>query len=58
MAFLLYNLTQVIKDLDLRERHVGDLQGLQFQDFAKHPKAYEAFCSTDLEVPVWTPRSF
>lgn len=43
---------EVIKDLALRERHMGDLQGLTFQDFANlNPKAYEAFKSTDLEVP-------
>uniref|UniRef100_A0A5B7AN45 Putative phosphoglycerate mutase-like protein 4 n=1 Tax=Davidia involucrata TaxID=16924 RepID=A0A5B7AN45_DAVIN len=45
---------EVIKDPDLRERHMGDLQGVVFHDAAKvSPKAYQAFSSrrTDQEIP-------
>uniref|UniRef100_A0A803MDH1 Phosphoglycerate mutase n=1 Tax=Chenopodium quinoa TaxID=63459 RepID=A0A803MDH1_CHEQI len=44
----------VIRDKDLRERHLGDLQGHVYQDLVKlSPKAYEAFKSrrSDQEVP-------
>jgi len=46
---------QVIADQDLRERHLGDLQGLVYHDLAKlNPKASEAFRSprSDQEIPV------
>ncbi|XP_039003750.1 phosphoglycerate mutase-like protein 4 [Hibiscus syriacus] len=37
---------EVIKDPDLRERHLGDVQGLLFREAAKvHPEAYRAFSS-------------
>ncbi|KAL6993710.1 phosphoglycerate mutase (2,3-diphosphoglycerate-independent) [Sarracenia purpurea var. burkii] len=45
---------QVIKDPDLRERHLGDLQGLVHHEASKiSPKAYRAFLSyrTDQEIP-------
>ncbi|KNA24192.1 hypothetical protein SOVF_017860 [Spinacia oleracea] len=45
---------EVITDKDLRERHLGDLQGLVYQAVAKlNPKANEAFKShrTDQEIP-------
>ncbi|KAK9166860.1 hypothetical protein Scep_002051 [Stephania cephalantha] len=45
---------QVIKDSDLRERHLGDLQGLVFREAVKlERKAYKAFLShrTDQEIP-------
>ncbi|XP_059642478.1 phosphoglycerate mutase-like protein 4 isoform X2 [Cornus florida] len=45
---------EVIQDLDLRERHLGDLQGVVFHETAKvNPKAYQAFSSrrTDQEIP-------
>ncbi|KAK9096696.1 hypothetical protein Sjap_022193 [Stephania japonica] len=44
----------VIKDSDLRERHLGELQGLVFRKAVKlEPKAYKAFLShrTDQEIP-------
>lgn len=47
--------SQVIKDQDLRERHLGDLQGLVYQEVSKvNPKAHEAFNSRrlDQEIPV------
>lgn len=46
---------QVFKDPDLRERHLGDLQGVVYNDIAKvNPVAYKIFVSTqkDLEIPV------
>ncbi|KAA8531725.1 hypothetical protein F0562_006558 [Nyssa sinensis] len=45
---------EVIKDPDLRERHLGDLQGVVFHEAAKvNPKAFQAFTSrgTDQEIP-------
>ncbi|XAR57817.1 Phosphoserine phosphatase [Bertholletia excelsa] len=45
---------EVVKDSDLRERHLGDLQGLVFHEAARAcPKAYRAFLShrTDQEIP-------
>ncbi|XP_024026057.1 phosphoglycerate mutase-like protein 4 isoform X2 [Morus notabilis] len=45
---------EVIKDTGLRERHLGDLQGLVFRDAMKVcPEAYEAFVSPrkDQEIP-------
>ncbi|KAK1263755.1 hypothetical protein QJS04_geneDACA011980 [Acorus gramineus] len=48
------NLPEVIRDPELRERHLGDLQGLVYHDIAKlNPKAYQAFCShkSDQEIP-------
>lgn len=45
----------MIKDPDLRERHLGDIQGLTLRDAAKAvPEAYEAFMSSrkDCEIPV------
>ncbi|PON43979.1 Histidine phosphatase [Parasponia andersonii] len=45
---------EVIRDPDLRERHLGDLQGVVFRDAAKScPEAYEAFISPkkDQEIP-------
>ncbi|KAK5775215.1 hypothetical protein PVK06_043085 [Gossypium arboreum] len=44
----------VIKDPDLRERHLGDVQGLLFREAAKVcPQAYRAFSSrwTDQVIP-------
>lgn len=46
---------QVIEDPELRERHLGDLQGLVFREAAKVcPIAYQAFLSgkTDQDIPV------
>ncbi|XP_022751296.1 phosphoglycerate mutase-like protein 4 isoform X3 [Durio zibethinus] len=45
---------EVIKDPDLRERHLGDVQGLLFREAAKVcPEAYSAFSSrrTDQVIP-------
>ncbi|KAL0321981.1 UNVERIFIED_CONTAM: Phosphoglycerate mutase-like protein 4 [Sesamum calycinum] len=45
---------KVIKDLDLRERHCGALQGVLFREAAKiNPEAYKALLSDqdDLEIP-------
>ncbi|XP_042493071.1 phosphoglycerate mutase-like protein 4 [Macadamia integrifolia] len=45
---------EVIEDRELRERHLGDLQGLVLREAAKvKPKAYQAFISarTDQELP-------
>lgn len=45
---------EVIKDAGLRERHLGNLQGLVFRDAARvHPEAYEAFVSPrkNQEIP-------
>ncbi|XP_047155384.1 phosphoglycerate mutase-like protein 4 isoform X2 [Vigna umbellata] len=40
----------VVKDLDLRERHMGDLQGLRYRELSKtNPIAYEALVSKDDE---------
>ncbi|GFP96942.1 phosphoglycerate mutase-like protein 4 [Phtheirospermum japonicum] len=47
---------EVTKDPDLRERHLGDLQGVVFQELAKvNPKAHKAFVSNrdDQEIPLW-----
>lgn len=46
---------QVIKDPDLRERHLGDLQGLVYGQAARqNPIAFKAFLSerADQEIPV------
>lgn len=46
---------KVIKDPDLRERHLGDVQGLLFREAAKVcPQAYRAFSSrrTGQVIPV------
>ncbi|XP_060194114.1 phosphoglycerate mutase-like protein 4 [Lycium barbarum] len=45
---------EVIKDPDLRERHLGDLQGISLREAAKsQPMAYKAFLSdrNDQEIP-------
>ncbi|KAE9597612.1 putative phosphoserine phosphatase [Lupinus albus] len=45
---------EVIKDYDLRERHLGDLQGFIYPELAKtHPMAYKALESEneDQEIP-------
>ncbi|XVE87172.1 hypothetical protein DITRI_Ditri18aG0094600 [Diplodiscus trichospermus] len=45
---------EVIKDPDLRERHLGDVQGLKFREAARvRPEAYRAFSSrrTDQVIP-------
>ncbi|XP_041004588.1 phosphoglycerate mutase-like protein 4 [Juglans microcarpa x Juglans regia] len=45
---------EVVKKPDLRERHLGDLQGLVLREAAKlSPKAYQAFLNqrTDQEIP-------
>ncbi|XP_022775211.1 phosphoglycerate mutase-like protein 4 isoform X1 [Durio zibethinus] len=45
---------EVITDPDLRERNLGDLQGLVYREAAKlSPKAYKAFSShrTDQDIP-------
>ena len=49
------DVNQVITDPDLRERNLGDLQGLVFREAAKlSPKAYKAFIShrTAQDIPV------
>ncbi|CAN0883721.1 Phosphoglycerate mutase-like protein 4 [Linum grandiflorum] len=48
---------EVIKELGLRERHLGDLQGLALSEASKVcPQAYEAFLSHDSsqDIPVCT----
>lgn len=48
---------QVIQDANLRERHLGDLQGFVLHEAANHkPNAYQATLSarTDEEIPVST----
>ncbi|KAF3489349.1 hypothetical protein F2Q69_00056603 [Brassica cretica] len=45
---------RVITDPDLRERHLGDMQGLVYQEASKiRPIAYKAFLSnrTDVDIP-------
>ncbi|KAL3646252.1 hypothetical protein CASFOL_011432 [Castilleja foliolosa] len=45
---------EVIKDRDLRERHLGDLQGVLFHEAAQiNPQAHKAFVASlsDLEIP-------
>ncbi|XP_020221080.1 phosphoglycerate mutase-like protein 4 [Cajanus cajan] len=45
---------KVVKDLDLRERHMGNLQGLVYHELAKtNPMGYEALVSNngDQELP-------
>uniref|UniRef100_M0ZJF5 Phosphoglycerate mutase n=1 Tax=Solanum tuberosum TaxID=4113 RepID=M0ZJF5_SOLTU len=52
---------EVIKDPDLRERHLGDLQGISLREAAKsQPLAYKAFLSdrNDQVIPVSTPFSY
>ncbi|CAL4999339.1 unnamed protein product [Urochloa decumbens] len=40
------NLPNVVFDPALRERHIGDMQGMKFQDAAtERPEAYKAFMS-------------
>lgn len=51
----LFEISKVIKDPELRERHLGDVQGLLFREAAKVcPEAYRAFSSrrTDQVIPV------
>lgn len=46
---------KVIEDPDLRERHLGDLQGAVYREAAKlNPAAYKALYSqkTDQVIPV------
>lgn len=44
---------EVVKDADLRERHLGDLQGLVYHEMAKaNPKAYKAFMSKNEEMEI------
>lgn len=46
---------QVLTDPHLRERHLGDMQGLVYQEASKlRPEAYKAFSSnrTDVDIPV------
>lgn len=46
---------QVTKDAGLRERHLGDLQGVVFHEAAKvNPVAHKSFVSNqeDEEIPV------
>lgn len=50
-----------MKDADLRERHLGDLQGMVLRDAAKaSPSAYKAFLShrTNQDIPVSTILNF
>ncbi|XP_015576717.1 phosphoglycerate mutase-like protein 4 isoform X2 [Ricinus communis] len=50
---------EVIKDADLRERHLGDLQGLVLQDAARvSPQAYQAFINrrTNQDIPLAVER--
>lgn len=45
----------MIKDPDLRERHLGDLEGLLFDEAPKiNPESYKALRAglNDLEIPV------
>ncbi|KAF5207928.1 Phosphoglycerate mutase-like protein, partial [Thalictrum thalictroides] len=45
---------EVVQDMDLRERHLGDLQGLELRKSAKvKPEAYQAFVSRrrDQDIP-------
>ncbi|WZZ26808.1 hypothetical protein YC2023_010209 [Brassica napus] len=45
---------KVLTDPDLRERHLGDMQGLVYQEASKlRPEAYKAFSSnrTDVDIP-------
>ncbi|KAK7251075.1 hypothetical protein RIF29_33957 [Crotalaria pallida] len=47
---------QIIKDPDLRERHIGDLQGFIYHELAKtHPMAYKVLESgnEDEEIPLY-----
>ncbi|KAJ7944402.1 phosphoglycerate mutase-like protein 4 [Quillaja saponaria] len=44
---------EVVKDPDLRERHLGELQGLAYREAAKlNPKAYTAFSSHSAEQEI------
>jgi broad specificity phosphatase PhoE len=48
-------IVQVVFDPALRERHIGDLQGMKFQDAAtERPEAYKAFMShkRNQQIPV------
>ncbi|CAF1873226.1 BnaC04g56920D [Brassica napus] len=45
---------EILTDPDLRERHLGDMQGLVYQEASKlRPEAYKAFSSncTDVDIP-------
>nr|AFK37135.1 unknown [Lotus japonicus] len=44
---------EVVKDSGLRERHLGDLQGVVYHEMTKYPAAYKAFMSKneDQEIP-------
>ncbi|XP_010550379.1 PREDICTED: phosphoglycerate mutase-like protein 4 [Tarenaya hassleriana] len=45
---------EVVTDPDLRERHLGDMQGVVYQDVPRmFPEAHKAFLShrTDVEIP-------
>jgi len=47
------NLPNVVFDPALRERHIGDLQGMKFQDAAtEKPEAYKAFVSHKRNQPI------
>lgn len=53
--FHLFGCFQVIEDPDLRERHLGDLQGLVLREAAEFsPAAYKAFVcrNTSQDIPV------
>ena len=46
-------IVQVVFDPALRERHIGDLQGMKFQDAAtERPEAYKAFVSHKRNQPI------
>ena len=46
-------IVQVVFDPALRERHIGDLQGMKFQDAAtEKPEAYKAFVSHKRNQPI------
>lgn len=48
-------IVQVVLDPALRERHIGDMQGMKFEDAAtQRPEAYKAFLShkRNQQIPV------
>ena len=46
-------IVQVVFNPALRERHIGDLQGMKFQDAAtERPEAYKAFVSHKRNQPI------
>ncbi|KAL0671896.1 hypothetical protein Bca4012_034600 [Brassica carinata] len=52
---------EILTDPDLRERHLGDMQGLVYQEASKlRPEAYKAFSSncTDVDIPEKVSTSF